>query len=141
MSACSDDKGRAAEGYCSQIARHIDSLNSPGIDDGADITRTIDVYRTITSAAPVAVEPEWQQLLASLETAATVDPADPASLQRVADTARSTRPAATRIQQYTQQTCAIAIADPPPVTNPVTATTTIPGPNTSAPPVTGQGGG
>jgi hypothetical protein len=136
LAGCSDDEGRAAEGYCGQIAAHIETLDAPDIDDGADITRTLDVYRTITSAAPVAVEPEWQQLLSSLETAATVDPADPESLQRVADQARSTRPAATRIQQYTQQTCAIDIADPPPVTNPVTATTTPP--TSTAPAVTGE---
>jgi hypothetical protein len=141
VTGCGDDGGRDAETYCGQIQLHLETLNSPSIDDGADITRTLDVYRTITSAAPAAVEPEWQQLLSSLETASTVDPTDPASIQRVADTARSTRPAATKVQQYTDRTCALRIADPPPPTNPVTATTATPGPSTSAPAVTGQGGG
>ena len=139
--ACSADGGRAAEGYCSKVQLHLQTLNVPQIDDGADISRTIDVYRDIAASAPAAVEPEWQQLVVSIETAATVDPRDAASLQRVADTARSTRPAATRVQQYTERTCALRIADPPPVTNPVTATTAPPGSATSAPPVTGQGGG
>jgi hypothetical protein len=136
MSACDDSNGRTAEGYCGQIKLHLDALNTPAIADGADIEATIEIYRTITSAAPAAVEPEWEQLLTSLETASTVDPADPESLQRVADTARSTRPAATRVQQYTDQTCALRIADPPPITNPVTATT-VPADTTAPPPATG----
>jgi hypothetical protein len=140
--ACSDDGGRFAERYCSQVQLHLETLNAPQIDDGADISRTIDTYRSIAAAAPAAVEPEWQQLVASLETASTVDPADAASLQRVADTARSSRPAATRVQQYTERTCALQIADPPPVTNPVTATTSPPDPTTpSSTPVTDQSGG
>ena len=63
------------------------------------------------------------QLVQSLETAATVNPADPASVQLAADTARITEPAAVRVQQYTQQICGVAIGDPPPVTDVVTATT------------------
>ena len=69
-----DESGRVAEGYCGQIKLHLETLNTPQIDDGADIERTIDIYRTITSAAPAAIEPEWQQLLATVETASTVDP-------------------------------------------------------------------
>ena len=147
LSSCSEGAGRTAEGYCGQIQLHLSALNEPAIDDGADIDDAIEVYRTITAAAPAAVEPEWQQLLTSLETASTVDPADPASVQRVADTARATKPAATKVQQYTQQTCALRIADPPPVTNPVTATTAPPplgtgtSDSTATPDVTGQGGG
>ena len=141
MGACSEEKGRTGEGYCGQIKLNLKVLNEPDIDDGAAVTRTIEIYRTIAASAPAAIEPEWEQLLTSLETASTVNPDDPESLQRVADTARSTRPAATRVQQYTDQLCDLQIASPPPVTNPVTVTTTIPGPNTSAPPITGQGGG
>ena len=145
LGACSrltdDDKGRSADVYCGQVQLHLETLNAPDIDSAADVTQTIEIYRAITEAAPAAVEPEWQQLLANLETASTVDPEDPASLQLVADTARTSRPAATRVQQYTDQVCALKIADPPPVTNPVTATTAPPGPNTSAPPSTGEGGG
>jgi hypothetical protein len=140
LAACGNES-RSAEGYCGEIAQHLESLNAPAIDDGADITAAIALYRRITSAAPAAIEPEWAQLLASLETASTVDIADPASIRLVADTARSTRPAATRIQQYTDRTCALHIADPPAATNPVTATTAVSVPPAPSPLDTGEGGG
>jgi hypothetical protein len=140
LAACGGGS-RSAEGYCGEVAQQLETLNAPVIDDGADIAATIAVYRRITSAAPAAIEPEWAQLVASLETASTVDIGDPASIQLVADTARSTRPAATRIQQYTDRTCALQIADPPPPTNPVTATTSPSLPIDTMPSGTAQGGG
>ena len=139
--ACGKDGGNTGEGYCTAIAENLEVLNSPDIDTADDIFATLSVYREVTAAAPVAIEPEWEQVLAGIETASTVDPDDPDSVQLAADTARRSKSAATRVQQYTQQLCALSIGDPPPVTNPVTVTSTIPGPNTSAPPITGQGGG
>lgn len=138
---CSEEEGRTGEGYCTAVATHLEILNSPDIDSGEDIFATLSVYRDVTAAAPVAIEPEWQDVLVGIETASTVDPEDPASVQLVADTARASKSAATRVQQYTQQLCALSIGSPPPVTNPVTMTTVIPGPNTSAPPTAGQTGG
>jgi hypothetical protein len=139
-SACREDTGNTGERYCGQIKTHLKRLNEPSIDTAPEIQVTLEIYRAITDAAPAAIEPEWQQLLLNIETASTVDPDDAESLQRVADVARSSMPAATRVQQYTDQLCALKIEDPPPVTNPVTVTTTIPGPNTSAPPTSAAGG-
>ena len=141
VAGCSKDAGNTGEGYCTVVAANLETLNSPDIDSGEDIFVTLSIYRDVTAAAPVAIEPEWQQVLIGIETASTVDAANPESVQLAADTARRSKAAATRVQQYTQQLCALSIGDPPPITNPVTVTSTIPGPNTSAPPETGQGGG
>lgn len=121
--ACGDDAPTTAERYCASVQANLAVLESPAIQTDLDITATLDLYRSIADEAPIAVEPEWQQLVQSLETAATVNPADPASVQLAADTARITEPAAVRVQQYTQQICGVAIGDPPPVTDVVTATT------------------
>jgi len=139
--ACREDTGNTGERYCGAIKTNLERLNEPSIDSPAEIQATLEMFRAIVDAAPAAIEPEWQQLLTNIETASTVDPDDAESLQRVSDVARSSKPAATRVQQYTDQLCALKIEDPPPVTNPVTVTTTIPGPNTSAPPTSTQGGG
>jgi hypothetical protein len=111
------------QAYCAEIQDHLRALDSPSIATQQDIEATLDLYRSIASGAPVAVQPEWQQLVVGIETAATVNPADQTSLQRAADTARSTQPAAVRIQHYTSQQCGLQIGAVPPLTYPVTATT------------------
>ena len=89
-----------------------------------DVDLTLELYRSIADQAPV-VEPEWQQLVLNLETASTVDPNDPASLQLAADTARASTAAATRVQEYTSQTCGLQIGQVPAITLPPT---TVPDP-------------
>ena len=62
-------------------------------------------------------------MVANIETAGTVDPNDPASMQRVADTARASEQAANRVIVYTQETCGVLIGNVTP-----TATTVTPAP-------------
>lgn len=125
MAACGEP-ARSAERYCGEVQTRLVVIATPNIATPDDITATLDAYRAVAEQAPAAIEPEWQVMIASLETAATVVPADPASMARVTDAALSSQPAATRIQQYTQETCGTAIGTPPPPTNPVTATTVPP---------------
>ncbi|MEN9507327.1 MAG: hypothetical protein RI958_3253 [Actinomycetota bacterium] len=134
-SACGDDAPSTAT-YCGEVQQHLDSINTPGISSPEDIEATLEVYRSVADAAPIAIEPEWQVLISGLETAATVVPADPASMTAAKDAALAGQPAATRIQQYTLDVCGTAIGTPPPTTNPVTMTTV---PDASVPPV-GAGG-
>lgn len=122
ITACGEAP-RSAERYCGEVQTNLVAIATPNIATSDDITATLDAYRAVAEQAPAAIEPEWQVMISSLETAATVVPNDPASMARVTDAALSSQPAATRIQQYTQQTCGTAIGTPPPPTNPVTATT------------------
>lgn len=122
VAACGEP-ARSAERYCGEVQTRLAVIATPNIATPDDVTATLDAYRAVAEQAPAAIEPEWQVMIASLETAATVVPADPASMARVTDAALSSQPAATRIQQYTQETCGTAIGTPPPPTNPVTATT------------------
>jgi len=125
LPACGSDPSRA-ERYCSDVQANLAALVTPAIATEADIAATLDLYRSLADQAPIAVQPEWERLVQSLETAATVNPADPASVQLAADTARITESAAVRIQQYTNQICGVAIGDVPPATDIVTATTLAP---------------
>jgi len=131
VAACGEPP-RSAERYCGEVQTRLVVIATPNIATPDDITATLDAYRAVAAQAPAAIEPEWQVMIASLETAATVVPADPASMARVTDAALSSQPAATRIQQYTQEICGTAIGTPPPPTNPVTATTVPPEGSTPA---------
>ncbi|MEX0846515.1 MAG: hypothetical protein WD023_01955 [Ilumatobacteraceae bacterium] len=122
ITACGEP-GRSTERYCGEVQTNLVAIATPAIATPDDVTATLEAYRTVAAQAPAAIEPEWQVMIGSLETAATVVPNDPASMATVTDAALSSQPAATRIQQYTQQTCGIAIGTPPPPTNPATATT------------------
>jgi hypothetical protein len=124
--ACSDEPDHSIAGYCGQVQANIDSINAPTIATAADIAATLELYRAIGERAPAAVEPEWQVLIDSLETAATVVPGDAESVATANEVALSSQAAATRVQQYTQKNCGTDIGTPPAPTNPVTATTVSP---------------
>lgn len=124
LSACSDDGVQRTEAnYCAEVAAHTADLNSPALSTDDDVDRVLSSWRSVAGAAPLAIEPEWATMVANIETAVTVDPADPASMQRVADTARASEQAANRVIVYTQDTCGVLIGNVTP-----TATTVAPVP-------------
>ena len=120
---CSSATPNKMQAYCDEVQNNLAALDAPKIATQQDIDATLELYRSIAAGAPVGVQPEWQELVSSLETAATVNPTDQTSMQRAADKARSTQPAAIRIQQYTSHECGVDIGVVPARTNPVTATT------------------
>ncbi len=125
VTACSSDAPPTAGQYCATVASNLQQLNAPAIVDAAGIEATTQLYRTITSIAPLAVQREWETMTSNVETAATVDPKDPASLQRVADGARSSQQAASTISDYTTKVCGVTIVTPT-TTIPVIISTTAP---------------
>lgn len=135
--ACGGDADQRSESnYCTQVGNHLTDLNSPAITADGDIDRVVAAWRTVSEAAPIAVQAEWESMVANLETAITVDPNDPASMQLVADTARKSEPAANRVISYTQQRCGALIGSVAPTsTTLLTSTTT-----TEAAPETTPGG-
>lgn len=123
--ACGDNANQRSEAnYCTQVGNHLSALNTPVIGEGGDIDKVIDAWRAVSASAPLAVQAEWVTVVAALETAITVDPNDPASMQLVADTARESEPAATRVISYTQQRCGALIGNVAPT--PATAAPTPP---------------
>ena len=120
--ACSSDSDRSTSAYCTAVGKDLAQLNNPAIATSADIDATIRTYQRVAKSAPLAVEPEWEILVASLATAATVDVADPASVQIAADTAREAQPAANRISTYTAERCNLQIGTPVPTTTPAAST-------------------
>jgi len=111
LSACGGDpQQRSESNYCVQVNANLADLNSPVLTLPTDIDRVIAAWRAVARSAPLAIEAEWDTMVNNLETASTVDPADAASMQRVADTARRSEPAANLVITYTQQKCGAVIA-------------------------------
>ncbi|MEY2401039.1 MAG: hypothetical protein QOJ08_1150 [Ilumatobacteraceae bacterium] len=121
--ACSDNTPPATDGqYCAEVTANLDQLNAPAIADAAGIDDATKLYRSITSIAPLAVQKEWATMTSNVEAAAAVDPNDPASVQKVADMARSSQHAASSIADYTSKVCGVTLGIPVTTLPPVVET-------------------
>ncbi|HEY7628425.1 MAG TPA: hypothetical protein VH761_15235, partial [Ilumatobacteraceae bacterium] len=112
VTACSGDPPKTAGDYCQTISANLDRLNAPAIADTTAIESTAELYRSITSIAPLAVQEEWRTMTSTVEAAAAVDPNDPASVQSVTDMARQSQHAASAISDYTTRICGVTIVTP-----------------------------
>ena len=115
--ACGDDAPERTEGaYCTEVGNRLNDLNNPVIATADDVQAVLDSWRQVAARAPLAVEDDWAVVLTNRGTAATVDPNDAESVQRMADAARQGEPAATRVITYTYQLCGATIGGVTPVT-------------------------
>lgn len=128
LTACGSGDDRSAGRYCTAVGDHLADLNAPTLATQADIDTLLATWRSVARTAPLQVESEWNAVVANLETANTVDPADKASVQKAADTARATEKAASRIISYTYSVCGATIGPTKP-----TKTTTTTAASTTAP--------
>ncbi|MFM2076550.1 MAG: hypothetical protein RJA49_440 [Actinomycetota bacterium] len=125
--ACASGDGRSAGRYCTTVGDHLAELNSPVLTSQADIDAMLATWRKVARSAPLQIEPEWVAVVANIETASTVDPADKKSVQRAADTARATEQAANRVIDYTFNVCGATIGKVTPVKTTTTAVSTTTG--------------
>ena len=123
LTACADDQDRSEGRYCTEVGNHLAALNTPPLTNSAEVDDMLEAWRAVADAAPLAVQPEWDRLMAAMETASTVDPSDAEAMQRVADTARSNEPSANRIIDYTFTLCGVRIGDGAPITTTVPPST------------------
>lgn len=112
VAGCAGSAGGDEGRYCTKVGDHAAALLAPALAGPDDVDDVLALYRDIASVAPLAVAPEWQAVTGALETASTVDPADPASVQRVADTARATQQAVDRVIVYTRDKCGVTLGQP-----------------------------
>ncbi len=123
VAACSSDTPPATDSqYCAAVSASLEQLNAPVIADDAAVAETSKLYRSISSIAPLAVQKEWETMTSNVEAAAAVDPSDPASVQKVADMARSSQHAASAISDYTSKLCGVTLGVPTTTVPPVVET-------------------
>ena len=127
VTACSSDAPPATDGqYCATVSASLAQLTAPAIVDSAGIEATSGLYHSITSIAPLAIQKEWETMASNIDVAATVDPSDPASVQKVADMSRSSQNAASAISDYTSKLCGVTLGLPTTTVPPVVETAAAP---------------
>ncbi len=98
-------------------------LTAPATVD--EIDGYLALYTRIGDLAPLVIEPHWQALIVNYETANTVVPDDPASMQRAAVQAYATERSAVAVKDWLLRNCNVDIgpvativpaAPPPPAT-------------------------
>lgn len=101
---CSDDGPGDAERFCGEVqANTAELVASPETPD--DIDPYLDLYRRIGELAPLAIEPHWQALILSYETASSVEPDDPESLQAAIRRAYATERSAVAVNDWLLVNC------------------------------------
>lgn len=112
LAGCGDDGGDVqsdAERFCGEAIANRNNLVAPPLTTDDEIAATLDFYRLMGQLAPVGIAEEWNDLVVSLETAATLVPGDPASEQLVAMTAYATEPSAFAVKTWLQRNCGLDI--------------------------------
>ena len=106
---CSNESGGSAERFCGEVAANKDALTNPDLTYSDDIEPLLDLYRSIGDLAPLAVEGDWNQLVAAYETASSVVPGDQASEQEALAAIYSSEESAAAIDQWLRANCAVDI--------------------------------
>jgi hypothetical protein len=131
VAGCSNDSGGDAERFCGEIAANKDALTNPELTYADDIEPLLDLYREVGDLAPLAVEDDWNQLVAAYETASTVVPGDQASEQEALAAIYSSEESAAAVDQWLRANCAVdigpvfTIVPHTPVTAPAPLDTTV----------------
>jgi hypothetical protein len=149
-SACSasGEAVRTDGAYCTEVGDRLADLNTTSFGDAASVERVLASWQAVGESAPLAVQPEWEEVLAAMQLVAVVDPADADAVQTMADTLREAQPAADRLIDYTYRLCGAVIGGvtpvittplqvPPTTLYPPPSTTTAVPPSSVAPATTG----
>ncbi len=111
LAGCSSggDGAGDAERFCGEVQVNADRLTQPDLQFSDDIEPFLDLYREIGALAPLAIEPEWDQLINAYETASTVVPGDPESEQAALAAIFSTEKSAAAVDRWLETNCAVDI--------------------------------
>ena len=101
---CGDDGPPGTAKFCGEVQEHSRALlTAPATL--AEIPAFVDLYKRLERDAPLAIQPHWQALVLNYETASTVDPADPASVQRSFALAYQTEESAVAVHDFLLANC------------------------------------
>lgn len=109
LASCGSDDAGSAERFCGEIDENKALLTSPELTFSDDIEPVLELYREIADLAPLAIEEEWRQLVATYETANTVVLGDPESEQAVLAAAFQSEASAAAVAKWLRENCAVDI--------------------------------
>jgi hypothetical protein len=139
--ACGDDGVTAdAERFCGEAAAQQARIVNPPMASEAELEETLEFFTLMGQLAPLEISEQWNDVVEAMETASTVVPSDPESVERAALQAYATERSAYEIKVYLQRVCGVdipitTIAPQEPMPARTTTTTTlVPPVSTTTPP-------
>ena len=119
-----------AERFCGEVQANTRAIVRPRMRTAADIDGLLALYRDLGELAPLAIDADWDALVLNYETASTVAPSDPESVQRAVARAYATEQSAVAVHDWLMANCAVDIGpvativpDAPRRARPTTTTT------------------
>lgn len=96
-----------AAAFCEELQINRSAIVAVTIDSDLELTATLDLYRRLHTVAPLAIAQEWSTLLEAIETANTVVPSNPDSVQRVIAAAYQSESSALAIRNWAIASCEV----------------------------------
>jgi hypothetical protein len=103
------DSAGDAERFCGEVQANTRAIVRPRLRTVEDIDTLLALYRELGELAPLAIDADWEALILNYETASTVAPTDPGSVQRVAARAYATERSAVAVHDWLLANCAVDI--------------------------------
>jgi len=131
VSACGDATQRTSERFCGELTAHLNEIQTPPTK-AEEVPALILLFSKMGEVAPLGVEADWEAVYNSLKTANTVNPNDPASVQKVAAEVLSTQHSSDSVRAWAKTNCNLDIGPvdvvngaptttiPPPIAGPTT---------------------
>ncbi len=104
LSGCGDAATRSSAKFCGELQAHANEIQTPPTK-ADEIPALITLYSKMGEVAPLEIEGDWELVYGSLKTANTVNAADPASVQQVADVAYGAQQSATNVANWAKNNC------------------------------------
>lgn len=135
LSGCGsdDDDGGDADEFCAEVTANVAAIVTPPLATEDDIDATLDLYSDLADIAPIGIEEEWRDLLFNIETASTLVPDEPDSMQRAVAVAFATEKSAVAVRNWILANCGVDIGPVATIApqDPAATTTLAPGVSTS----------
>ena len=107
LAGCNRTAGDQAR-FCADVESNKEAIvTAPATTD--EIDDFIGLYKRIGESAPLAIDEQWDALIHNYETASTVEPGDPESVQRVVALALRTERSAVAVHYWLLANCEVDI--------------------------------
>jgi hypothetical protein len=109
LTACGSGNPGDAERFCGEVQANTRGIVKPRVQSAEDIDALLTLYRDLGDLAPLSIDADWDALILNYETASTVVPTDPESVQRVAARAYATEQSAVAVHDWLLENCNVDI--------------------------------
>lgn len=96
-----------AERFCGEISVDPAAVVAPTLDSVESLNATLEHYRLLADLAPIGISDDWQVLVDTFETATTVVPRDPVSMQRLMAEAYAMERSAVTVHAWVLNNCGV----------------------------------